>query len=97
MHSGHAPLQQLGQSLAPHLAGDPEALRLLVRFDDPECALALLARWRRGYVAAVVVVDQFEELFTLNPPEARPASRPSSADSRPRPTCASFSRCATTS
>ena len=66
---GTAPFQQLGQALAPHLAGDPEALRLLVRFDDPECALALLARWRRGYVAAVVVVDQFEELFTLNPPE----------------------------
>ena len=68
---GHAPLQQLGQSLAPHLAGDPEALRLLVRFDDPECAFALLARWRRGYVATVVIVDQFEELFTLNPPESQ--------------------------
>ncbi len=68
---GTAPLQQLGQCLAPHLAGDPEALRLLVRFDDPEAALALLARWRRGYVATVVIVDQFEELFTLNPPECQ--------------------------
>ena len=68
---GTAPLQQLGQCLAPHLAGDPEALRLLVRFDDPESALALLARWRRGYVATVVIVDQFEELFTLNPPECQ--------------------------
>ncbi len=68
---GTAPFQQLGQCLAPHLAGDPEALRLLVRFDDPEAALALLARWRRGYVAAVVIVDQFEELFTLNPPECQ--------------------------
>lgn len=68
---GSAPLQQLGQCLAPHLAGDPEALRLLVRFDDPEAALALLARWRRGYVATVVIVDQLEELFTLNPPECQ--------------------------
>ena len=68
---GTAPLQQLGQCLAPHLAGDPEALRLLVRFDDPEAALALLARWRRGYVATVVIVDQLEELFTLNPPECQ--------------------------
>jgi hypothetical protein len=66
---GPAPFQQLGQCLAPHLAGDPEALRLLVRFDDPDSALALLARWRRGYVATVVIVDQLEELFTLNPPE----------------------------
>ena len=65
---GTAPLQQLGQCLAPHLAGDPEALRLLVRFDDPEAAFALLARWRCGYVATVLIVDQLEELFTLNPP-----------------------------
>jgi hypothetical protein len=65
---GRAPVQQLGQCLAPHLAGDPEALRQLVRFEDEDAAVALLERWRRGYLATLVIVDQFEELFTLNPP-----------------------------
>jgi WD40 repeat protein len=68
---GRAPVQQLGQCLAPHLAGDPEALRQLVRFEDEDAAVALLQRWRRGYLATVVIVDQFEELFTLNPPDVQ--------------------------
>ena len=68
---GRSPMQSLGQALAPHLAGDPEALRQLVLFDDEEQALSLLRKWRRGYVATVVVVDQFEELFTLNAPEVQ--------------------------
>jgi WD40 repeat protein len=68
---GRSPLQSLGQALAPHLAGDPDALRDLVRFEEEERTFSLLARWRRGYVATVVVVDQFEELFTLNGPEAQ--------------------------
>ncbi len=68
---GRSPLQSLGQALAPHLAGDPDALRDLVRFEEEERAFSLLARWRRGYISTVVVVDQFEELFTLNGPEVQ--------------------------
>jgi WD40 repeat protein len=66
---GRAPLRSLGQALGPELAGDPEALRKLAVFDDPETAFELLARWRRGHAEALVVVDQFEELFTQNGPE----------------------------
>src|SRR5512135_1721202 len=66
---GNAPLRSLGQALAPRLAHDPEALGKLLTFDDPESAFELLVRWRRSNEEALVVLDQFEELFTLNPPE----------------------------
>jgi WD40 repeat protein/predicted Ser/Thr protein kinase len=68
---GSAPLVMLGQALAPELAGDPEALRQLVRFDDPAIAFAAMSRWRQRQGNALLVVDQFEELFTLNPPEVQ--------------------------
>jgi WD40 repeat protein/predicted Ser/Thr protein kinase len=68
---GVAPLRGLGQALGPQLANDPEALRKLAAFEDPETAFDLLSRWRRFHEEALVVVDQFEELFTLNPPEAQ--------------------------
>ena len=68
---GTAPLRGLGQALGPELSGDPEALRKLAGFDDPETAFELLARWRRGQDEALIVLDQFEELFTLNPPETQ--------------------------
>ena len=68
---GTAPLRGLGQALGPELSGDAEALRKLAGFEDPETAISLLARWRRGHEDALIVVDQVEELFTLNPPETR--------------------------
>ena len=68
---GDAPLRSLGQALAPHLASDPDVLRKLVTFEDPETAFELLSRWRRSHEEALVVVDQFEELFTLNPLESQ--------------------------
>ena len=68
---GTTPLRALGQALAPELGHDIEALRQLVAFDDPEVAFALLRRWRHANAQALVVFDQFEELFTLNPPEVQ--------------------------
>ncbi len=68
---GTAPLRGLGQSVGPELSGDPEALRRLAGFEDPETAFDLSTRWRRRYEEALIVVDQFEELFTLNPPETQ--------------------------
>ena len=65
---GIAPLVMLGQVLAPEVASDGEALRQLVRFDDPEVAYGVLLRWRAAHERTLLVVDQFEELFTLNPP-----------------------------
>jgi serine/threonine protein kinase/WD40 repeat protein len=68
---GSAPFISLGQALAPELAGDPEALRELLRFHTPETAFSMLSSWRQQFARALVVVDQAEELFTLNPPEVQ--------------------------
>jgi WD40 repeat protein len=68
---GSAPVLSLSRNLARELAGDPEAVDLLLRFDDPETAIEAVSRWRRRHDQALVIVDQFEELFTLNPPEVQ--------------------------
>ncbi len=68
---GAAPLRSLGQSLAPELASDPEALRQLLSFEQPPIAFELMLRWRRANRQALLVVDQFEELFTLNSEETQ--------------------------
>jgi WD40 repeat protein len=68
---GTAPFRGLGQALGPALAGDAEALGQLAGFEDPETAFSLLSRWRKSRAAALIVLDQFEELFTLNPPVAQ--------------------------
>jgi len=64
---GDRPFLALAQALAPLLAGDAEAERRLPHFDEPATTLALAAGWRRRHDQALVIVDQFEELFTLNP------------------------------
>jgi WD40 repeat protein len=68
---GTSPLLMLGQVLAPELQGDVEALRRLVRFEDPGEAFETLVRWRKAHAGALLVVDQLEELFTLCSPEAQ--------------------------
>jgi WD40 repeat protein len=68
---GTAPLRGLGQALGPALANDAEALSELAGFEEPATALRLLRRWRAAHAEALVIVDQFEELFTLNAPEAQ--------------------------
>jgi WD40 repeat protein len=70
---GTRPFQFLAQALAPSLAGDAQAVQSLLRFEDPEIAVPLLARWRQRHEQALIVVDQFEELFTLNLPEVKEA------------------------
>ena len=68
---GTSPLRALGQALAPELTTDLDALRQLVSFDDPDVAFTVLRRWRQAHGDALVVFDQFEELFTLNPSETQ--------------------------
>jgi DNA-binding winged helix-turn-helix (wHTH) protein/WD40 repeat protein len=68
---GEAPSLALGRALAPDHAGDPAALPQLVGFTDPDTALAVVARWRGLWRGAVLIFDQFEELFTLSPPEVQ--------------------------
>ena len=68
---GAAPFRGLGQALVPELAGDVEAMQRLLSVDDPAVAFDLVSRWRKGHAEALLVVDQFEELFTLNPSEVQ--------------------------
>jgi WD40 repeat protein len=63
---GSNPQLALGRALAPAMAGDADVMDLLLRFDDPDVAIDVLARWRRRADRALLVVDQFEELFTQN-------------------------------
>jgi WD40 repeat protein len=68
---GPAPFRGLGHALAPELGSDPEALRMLVDVDDPAAAFELATRWRKAHAEALLVVDQFEELFTLGSREVQ--------------------------
>ncbi|MDD5565042.1 MAG: protein kinase, partial [Thermoanaerobaculaceae bacterium] len=63
---GQAPFAGLARALAPGFAGDPDAYQRLLEFQQPEIALALLGQWRSRADRGLVIVDQFEELFTLN-------------------------------
>jgi len=68
---GSQPFTALAHALARDLAGDEEAVQDLLRFDDPEVAVSLVTRWRCRHDQALIVVDQFEELFTQNPSETQ--------------------------
>ena len=66
---GEAPFASLAQALVPVFAGDTEATGQLFRLREPEVAVEVVRKWRRRRDEALLVVDQLEELFTLNPPE----------------------------
>jgi WD40 repeat protein len=68
---GRAPAAALARGLAPELATDRQALQDLIGCDEPDVLVGLFGRWRRAHKNALLVVDQFEELFTLNLPEAQ--------------------------
>jgi WD40 repeat protein len=68
---GDRPFAALAQALAPELAGDVEALHLLPSVADGSTSDLLARRWRQRHDHALVVVDQAEELFTLNPVEVQ--------------------------
>jgi WD40 repeat protein len=70
---GRRPALALAQALTPELAGDAAAIGQLLRglSDSAESAedawlVAAVIRWRSAHAEAVLVLDQFEELFTLN-------------------------------
>ena len=65
-HPGDSPLVNLGQALAGEFSGDTEAIRKMVRLEDIEVAVWLLNRWRQNHSHALLIIDRFEELFTLN-------------------------------
>jgi hypothetical protein len=61
----------LGRALVRELAGDVEALERIFSIEEGDTAIEVLSRWRRSHGEALLVVDQLEELFTLNPPEVQ--------------------------
>jgi WD40 repeat protein len=67
---GGRPFSALAQALLPSFAGDMEAIQSFMDFERGT-AVPLLSKWRHGAEHALVIVDQFEELFTLNPPEVQ--------------------------
>jgi WD40 repeat protein/DNA-binding winged helix-turn-helix (wHTH) protein len=68
---GEDPTLSLARALAPDHAGDSAAVERLVGIKDPDIAVGVVARWRGQWNDALLVVDQFEELFTLNTPEVQ--------------------------
>ena len=68
---GEAPFRALAEALVPALSGDEQAMRLLVGIEDPERAVGACQQWRKGADEALLIVDQFEELFTLCPTETQ--------------------------
>ena len=70
---GTRPFHALARALLPHFAGDREALEALLRFDEADTAVSLVAAWRKRHEQVLVIVDQFEEVFTQSPQEAQAA------------------------
>ncbi len=68
---GQSPFGGMAQALLPQFAGDTEGTGRLFQIHDPEVALRVAARWRLRCDHALIVVDQFEELFTLNSDEVQ--------------------------
>jgi serine/threonine protein kinase/WD40 repeat protein len=68
---GHAPFASLARALVPQFAGDTEGTSQLFQIHEPDVAVRVVERWRLHCDHALVIVDQFEELFTLNGAEAQ--------------------------
>jgi len=68
---GEAPFAALARALVPEFEGDSEAISKLVYLGDSGETVAMVSRWRQQRDQALLIVDQFEELFTLNPSETQ--------------------------
>lgn len=64
---GDRPLTHLARALASELSDDSEALRRLVDV-DAAALLEVTDGWRRRHGRVLLVIDQFEELFTQSSP-----------------------------
>ncbi len=68
---GNRPFAALAHVLAPELAGDADAVARLIDFEQPGVAIDVVTRWRRRHDHALLVLDQFEELFTQSADEVQ--------------------------
>jgi serine/threonine protein kinase len=66
---GGSPLLSLREAMVPELTDDTGAIRALLREKDLDATVAGIRRWRDRHDEALLIFDQFEELFTLNPRE----------------------------
>jgi len=64
---GSRPFTRLASALLPEVRSETGAVERLLRFEEPAVAVALVDAWRRRGQEALLVVDQFEELFAQNP------------------------------
>jgi len=71
LHPGEAPVAALARAIATVLADDVDAVGRLVGTVDSDAVLVAVGCWRERFEQALLVVDQFEELFTLNPSEVQ--------------------------
>jgi WD40 repeat protein len=67
---GSSPFVNLGVALASKIEGPGLAAEML-RFHETDTGIGLMRRWRARHGNVLVVIDQFEELFTLNTPEVQ--------------------------
>jgi len=65
---GDAPFVSLARSLVPAFADDSVAISKLIHLTEQGEAVAMVSRWRDRHSQGLLIVDQCEELFTLNPP-----------------------------
>jgi hypothetical protein len=63
---GNRPFLGLAQALFEEFSGHAGAAKQLLRFEEPDVAVSLVSSWRSRHQEVLIVIDQFEELFTLN-------------------------------
>ena len=68
---GNRPFTNLASVLMHEVSEDKEVLQQFLRFEEPDAAISLFRSWRQQLEHGLVIVDQFEELFTLNTPEVQ--------------------------
>ena len=68
---GAAPFKALAAGLVAELSGDVEAMQHIVHIEDPDHAIEAFRSLRRKHEEILLIVDQFEELYTLNPAEVQ--------------------------
>ncbi len=66
---GGSPFIALREALVRELSGDTDAIVALLRENDLDTDVATVRRWRQRHDEGLLIFDQFEELFTLSPPQ----------------------------
>jgi DNA-binding winged helix-turn-helix (wHTH) protein/WD40 repeat protein len=68
---GESAFRALARALVPVFKEGTRATAELLDVDNPDQAVAIVCRWRALHQRVLLIVDQFEELFTLNASETQ--------------------------